>query len=64
MTLGCLVAILGALGPVAVRAGDADEPRGETSAGWVKYAKNPVLGGDLGTYFDISVLRESGPYRM
>jgi len=36
----------------------------ETTAGWVKYSRNPVLGGDLGTCFDISVLREGGKYRM
>ena len=36
----------------------------ETAAGWVKYAKNPVLGGDLGTCFDISVLKEGDTYRM
>jgi predicted GH43/DUF377 family glycosyl hydrolase len=35
-----------------------------TSAGWVKYAQNPVLGGELGTCFDISVLDEAGRYRM
>jgi beta-1,2-mannobiose phosphorylase / 1,2-beta-oligomannan phosphorylase len=36
----------------------------ENTGGWVKYAKNPVLGGSLGTCFDISVLREDGKYRM
>lgn len=36
----------------------------ETTAGWVKYLKNPVLGGDLGTCFDISVLKEGDTYRM
>jgi predicted GH43/DUF377 family glycosyl hydrolase len=36
----------------------------ETAAGWQKYEKNPVLGGSLGTCFDISVLREGGKYRM
>jgi len=36
----------------------------ETTAGWVKHPKNPVLGGDLGTCFDISVLKESDIYRM
>jgi predicted GH43/DUF377 family glycosyl hydrolase len=40
----------------------ADPP--ETAGGWVKYEKNPVLGGALGTCFDISVLREDGKYRM
>jgi predicted GH43/DUF377 family glycosyl hydrolase len=33
-------------------------------AGWLKYPGNPVLGGDLGTCFDISVLAEEGKYRM
>ena len=32
----------------------AQEP--EVAGGWVKYVGNPVLGGDLGTIFDISVL--------
>jgi predicted GH43/DUF377 family glycosyl hydrolase len=36
----------------------------ETAAGWLKYEKNPVLGGKLGTCFDISVLREDKQYRM
>jgi predicted GH43/DUF377 family glycosyl hydrolase len=37
---------------------------GETAAGWHKYAHNPVLGGKLGTCFDVAVLRDSGKYRM
>jgi len=36
----------------------------ETTAGWVKHPKNPVLGGDLGTCFDISVLKGGDTYRM
>jgi len=36
----------------------------ETAASWQKYEKNPVLGGSLGTCFDISVLREDDRYRM
>jgi predicted GH43/DUF377 family glycosyl hydrolase len=35
-----------------------------TSTGWAKYSGNPVLGGDYGTCFDISVLKESDTYRM
>ncbi len=31
---------------------------------WRKHRGNPVLGGDLGTCFDLSVLRERGCYRM
>jgi predicted GH43/DUF377 family glycosyl hydrolase len=45
----------------------ADEPRAgqpETVAGWVKHPRNPVLGGDLGTCFDLSVLKEDGKFRM
>ena len=36
----------------------------DTTAGWAKYPKNPVLGGDLGTCFDISVLKDGETYRM
>ena len=35
-----------------------------TVAGWEKYAGNPVLGGNYGTCFDISVLKEGEGYRM
>ena len=37
---------------------------GETSGGWVKSAANPVLGGSLGTCFDVAVLKEGDKYRM
>jgi len=44
------------------------EPRptsvGATPGGWVKYAGNPVLGGEYGTCFDVSVLKEADSYRM
>lgn len=33
-------------------------------AGWEKHPASPVLGGDLGTCFDISVLRDEENYRM
>ncbi len=36
----------------------------ETNAGWEKYEGNPVLGGDLGTCFDVSLLKEDDKYRM
>jgi len=32
--------------------------------GWVKYAGNPVLGGDLGTCFDVALLHEDAIFRM
>lgn len=36
----------------------------ETAAAWRKYEGNPVLGGTLGTCFDVALLREAGTYRM
>ncbi|MBV9866716.1 MAG: family 43 glycosylhydrolase [Abitibacteriaceae bacterium] len=36
----------------------------DTTAGWKKYAHNPVLGGALGTCFDISVLKDGRTFRM
>lgn len=36
----------------------------EAAAGWRKYEGNPVLGGALGTCFDVALLREEGRYRM
>lgn len=37
----------------------------DTAGGWVKYEKNPILGGSLGTIFDVSVLKDDdGSYRM
>jgi len=33
-------------------------------AGWRKYEKNPVLGGELGTCFDVALVREKDTYRM
>jgi predicted GH43/DUF377 family glycosyl hydrolase len=40
-----------------------DEPA-ETAGGWRKAAENPVLGGKLGTCFDLSLLKEGDVYRM
>jgi predicted GH43/DUF377 family glycosyl hydrolase len=42
----------------------ASLPPAGTSAGWRKHKRNPVLGGDLGTCFDVAMLRENGTYRM
>jgi predicted GH43/DUF377 family glycosyl hydrolase len=47
-----------------VQTGELDQPPTETVAGWTKYPKNPVLGGDLGTCFDLCVLKEGDAYRM
>lgn len=37
---------------------------GETAGGWHKYPGNPVLGGSLGTCFDVCVLHDAGRFRM
>jgi predicted GH43/DUF377 family glycosyl hydrolase len=50
--------------PALPAAPEKDAPRAETAAGWHKYEKNPVLGGPLGTCFDVSVLRDGERYRM
>jgi glycosyl hydrolase family 32 len=61
LQIGCLIACLlpGLLG-----AEETDTSEAGTAAGWRKYEKNPVLGGSLGTCFDVSVLQEGGKYRM
>jgi predicted GH43/DUF377 family glycosyl hydrolase len=45
-------------------AGEDNASEAEAAGGWVKYENNPVLGGSLGTCFDVSVLREGGKYRL
>jgi hypothetical protein len=60
LTFSILTLLAACLLPVA----HAAEPATETTAGWVKHPKNPVLGGALGTCFDISVLKEGDNYRM
>jgi beta-1,2-mannobiose phosphorylase / 1,2-beta-oligomannan phosphorylase len=42
----------------------AEPAAAETNAGWLKSEANPVLGGALGTCFDIALLRDEGRYRM
>jgi predicted GH43/DUF377 family glycosyl hydrolase len=49
--------------PLLALAGTA-RPEAETAAGWSKYEKNPVLGGALGTCFDVALLRQGKGYRM
>ena len=39
-------------------------PFSNTRGGWAKFEGNPVLGGDLGTVFDVSVLKENDAFRM
>ena len=56
--------MLGMFSWATAQAGGQDKPTTESTAGWVKSPKSPVLGGDLGTCFDVSVLKEGGTYRM
>jgi hypothetical protein len=58
LTMGALFAGLG-----GIRAGSLGS-EAETTAGWHKYENNPVLGGDLGTCFDVSVLKKGEEYLM
>src|SRR5262245_6280188 len=59
-----ILPVLGLFLWASVQAHESGQPSNETAAGWVKHPKNPVLGGDLGTCFDISVLKERDAYRM
>jgi hypothetical protein len=60
-----LSSIASALGVASARAlAPVQTSIDDTSAGWHKYAHNPVLGGSLGTCFDVSLLREADKYRM
>ena len=56
----------GAIGLYALgtRRGLATGTAQETAAGWNKFHENPVLGGQYGTCFDISVLYEESKFRM
>ena len=36
----------------------------ETNGGWLKHENSPVLGGELGTCFDMAVLKEDDLFRM
>ena len=53
-----LVFLVLALAGIAPGA-DADPATSvESAGGWIKHPGNPVLGGKLGTCFDVAVLRE------
>ncbi|WP_073180839.1 MGH1-like glycoside hydrolase domain-containing protein [Flagellimonas flava] len=52
------------LGRIEVELPPLTETYSETNAGWEKYEGNPVLGGELGTCFDVSLLKEEDKYQM
>src|SRR5579875_1521565 len=64
MTRRELMLLMASMGlePCLARATGLSPAEGES--GWVKYPGNPVLGGEYGTCFDISVLHEGETFRM
>ena len=54
--------VTGQLPPLGAKSGSGQNS--QTTGGWMKYTGNPVLGGKLGTCFDISVLKEGDVFRM
>jgi len=50
--------------PAPAQTAKPDQGKATTSAGWAKFAENPVLGGSLGTCFDVTLLKEGAKYRM
>src|SRR5579863_7850656 len=64
MTRRELMAMLAAAGAGSSIFGSSKLVGQARNMGWVKYAENPVLGGQYGTCFDISVLHEAGVFRM
>jgi predicted GH43/DUF377 family glycosyl hydrolase len=65
---GILAGAAGLVVAALVAAGRADRAHvayaHETASGWIKPLAAPVLGGQLGTCFDLCALREDGRYRM
>ncbi|MHC5539507.1 family 43 glycosylhydrolase [Singulisphaera rosea] len=59
-----LLSILGILLGIEAQVRAQDQAAPKTVAGWTKSPRSPVLGGELGTCFDISVLKEGDVYRM
>jgi predicted GH43/DUF377 family glycosyl hydrolase len=64
MKTGSLLPLVLIVSFSAVLAYSQGADRTETVAGWIKHPGNPVLGGNLGTCFDVSVLKDDGKYRM
>jgi predicted GH43/DUF377 family glycosyl hydrolase len=54
--------LVGVLLCSAIARADSASPA-DTAGGWVKYGKNPILGGQYGTCFDISVLRDDNDWK-
>jgi predicted GH43/DUF377 family glycosyl hydrolase len=63
-TAALSLALVGLLSGSTLRGSEQEKPVVRGGAGWVKSEKNPVLGGSLGTCFDVAVVRDRGKYRM
>jgi predicted GH43/DUF377 family glycosyl hydrolase len=61
--LGSFLIVAGLLGSSKAEAAGAAADV-QTAGGWRKLESNPVLGGKLGTCFDVSVLKEGETFRM
>lgn len=59
-----LAALISACWLTATSADPLPKDQPTTHAGWIKDEHSPVLGGKLGTCFDVAVLREGPLYRM
>lgn len=53
---------LSALG--ALTSGARNSFASDTAGGWNKYSGDPIIGGSLGTVFDVAVLKEDGRYLL
>ena len=62
-TLTAISLFLFALLPLSLE-GICGDGAADAAAGWRKSPHNPVLGGTLGTCFDVSLLKEGKTYRM
>ncbi|WP_148598610.1 family 43 glycosylhydrolase [Aquisphaera giovannonii] len=58
------VPLLAIAGPFAGPTRGQGTPPAEAAGGWAKSPGNPVLGGDLGTCFDVCLLKEGDTFRM
>jgi beta-1,2-mannobiose phosphorylase / 1,2-beta-oligomannan phosphorylase len=60
----CLVVLLNLNPAHHCLAGQVTRTDSETALGWEKHPASPVLGGKLGTCFDVTVLKDDNRYRM
>src|SRR6185437_10596754 len=64
ISIGASIVVLTLLGAGWASAAPAELSFPPTSSGWEKYPGSPVLGGSLGTCFDVAVLKDGDLYRM